>query len=893
MTFFISFGRNSSNSYTIMAKSSKKPSRSQAKSAKKTSSKASAQPKKAAEAPKPLSTGRSIGYHIGIVVAFLALLFMYFSPIMSGKVIKQGDITNFNGQAREVRDFNKATGDHTTWTNVQFSGMPAYHMGTKYPGNLMMDVKALSFLGLPNPIKFLFLIFVGFYILMLSFNMGHWVSALGAFAFTFSSYFFIIQAAGHTSKAAALCYMAPMIAGVLWAYRGKVLLGSVVTALALALNLASNHFQITYYMAITVGVIGAAFLVDAIMKKTLPDFAKTTGMLMIAAALAVGPSLSLIWTSAEYAEDTTRGPRELKAEPGEPTGSGLDYEYAMRWSYGISETFTLMIPAFSGGSSTNRFDPNHEVARQFRDPQRPSNDVILPTYWGDQPFTSGPVYVGAIICFLFILGLFVVEGPMKWWLLAATIVSFILAWGRHMGAFNEFIYNALPAYNKFRAPAMTLVIAQLTMPLLGMLALHRIFNRSKYDLKPENIAKYILLAGGITGGLALFMWLLGGEIFPFTGRGDARYQPQAVDIFKDLRIDMMKMDALRAFGLIAVSTGLLWMYVKNRVKWPIVIGILLALSLADMWNVNKRYMGDEAFVEKRQVAKPQPSRADQQILQDQDPYYRVFNATGVDPQNRSSWEGPFNESQTAYFHNAVGGYHAAKLRRYQDMISKHIQLEMVQAVAPFYSNAPDSVKQQTLANLDVLNMLNTKYFILNPNQPAIRNPYNMGNAWFVSGLRKVKGPDAEIAAVGEIDPRTEAVIDEDKFGSFVEGFTPSEDPSATISLTSYAPNKLVYQATTSKEMLSVFSDVYYNGGTKGWNMYINGEKTPHFRVNYILRAARIPAGTSTIEFRMEPRSYQVGEAISLISSIILILAALGIIFMEVKKNYDKTQRKSE
>lgn len=879
-----------------MAKSSKRPTRPQAKSASKTTAKASSQPKKASKPASPPNMFKSIGLHIGIIVAFLALLFMYFSPLMSGKVIKQGDITQYNGQAREVRDHLKETGEYSTWTNVQFSGMPAYHMGTQYPGNLMMDVKGFTFLGLPNPVKFLFLIFVGFYILMLSFNAGHWVSALGAFAFAFSSYFFIIQAAGHTSKAAALCYMAPTIAGVLWAYRGKVLLGSVVTALGLALNLASNHFQITYYMAITIGLLGLVFLIDAIMKKTLPEFAKTTGMLMIAAALAVGPSLSLIWTSAEYAKDTTRGPRELKAEPGEPTGSGLDYEYAMRWSYGISETLTLFIPNFSGGKTQMEVDKDHNSAVQLR-------TNILPTYWGDQPFTSGPVYIGAIICFLFILGLFVVEGRMKWWLLVATLVSFMLAWGRHMGGFNEFIYNALPAYNKFRAPAMTLVIAQFTMPLLGMLALHRIYNRDKFNLKPEFISRSILISGGIMGGLALFLWALGPDIFSFTGRADARYQPQVVDLFKDVRIDLMKSDALRAFGLVALSAGMLWLYINNRVKWPIAIAVLLGLSLLDMWSINKRYMNDEAFVEKRQIAAPQPSPIDNQILQDKDLYYRVFNASGVDPQNRNSWEGPFNESQTAYFHNTVGGYHAAKLRRYQDMITKHIQLEMVQGIAPFLRNASDSVRLQALSEVKVLNMLNTKYFIMtppptneNPRGGApfyIENPFAMGNAWFVSGLRKVNGPDEEIAVVGDIDPKEEAVIDMEKFGSFVEGFNPSADPSATINLTSYAPNKLVYQANTNKEMLAVFSDVYYNGGTKGWNMYIDGEKTPHFRVNYILRAGRIPAGTSTIEFRMEPRSYQVGEVISWISSIILILAALGIIFLEVKKNYDKTQRKPE
>lgn len=897
MIFLSSFERNSSNSYSIMAKSSKKPSRPQANRSRKSAPKSSSQPAaKAAKAPSALDKFKPALTHVGIIVAFLAILFTYFSPLLDGKVIKQGDIQQFNGMAREVRDFQKETGENTAWTNVQFSGMPAYHMGLHYSGNWMADLKAISFLGLPNPVKFIFLIFVGFYILMLSFKMNYWVSALGAFAFAFSSYFFIIQEAGHTSKAAALCYMAPTVAGVLWAYRGKILLGSIVTALSLALNLASNHFQITYYMAVTIGLLGLVFLIDAIVKRTFPEFLKASGMLLIAAALAVGPSVSLLWTSAEYARDTTRGPRELKAEPGEPQGDGLDYEYAMRWSYGIDETLTLLIPNFSGGSSAMEIDKDHEVARQFR-------TNVLPLYWGDQPFTSGPVYVGAIICFLFILGLFVVEGRLKWWLLATTIFGCMLAWGRHMGGFNEFLFNALPAYNKFRAPAMSLVIVQFTMPLLAMLGLHRIYYKDKFELKPEKISRAVLISGGITAGIALLMWVLGPELFAFTGKGDARYQPEVVSIFKDLRIELMRTDALRAFGLVAVSAAMLWLYINNRIKWSIALGVMIGLSLLDMWSVNKRFIDDSAFVEERQTAAPQPSPIDRQIQQDPDPYYRVFNASGVDPLNQGTWQGPFNESRTAYFHNSVGGYHAAKLRRYQDMIDKHIMPEMVQAIAPFLRSASDSVRLQSLSQVHVLNMLNTKYFIMTP--PATRenpqggapfqveNPFAMGNAWFVSGLRKVNGPDDEIAVLGDIDPGEEAVIDMDKFGSFVEGLNPSADPNATIELTSYAPNKLVYQANTSKEMLAVFSDIYYNGGTKGWNMYLNGEKTPHFRVNYILRAARIPAGTTTIEFRMEPRSYQVGEAISLISSIILILAALGIIFLEVKKNYDKTQRKPE
>ena len=889
MIFLSSFGRISFEISKIMAKSNKRPSRPQSKSSKKASAKPAPQAKRASAAPSPLDKFKPALTHIGIIVGFAAMLFVYFSPLTSGKVIKQHDITQFNGQAREVRDFYKETGDHTTWTNVQFSGMPAYHMGTKYPGNLMMDVKGMSFLGLPQPVKFVFLIFVGFYILLLSFNMGNWMSALGAFCFAFSSYFFIILEAGHTSKAAALAYMAPTIAGVLWAYRGKLLLGGVVTALGLSLNLAANHFQITMYMAIMILLLGLAFFADAIVKKTLPAFAKASGVLILAALLGTGPGVSLLWTSQEYAKDTTRGPKELKSETAgqEIDGNdGLDIEYALRWSYGQAETFTLLIPNFHGGSSSNYFSKDHELAKKY---QR----TRLPTYWGDQPGTSGPVYVGAIICFLFILGLIVVEGPLMWWLLAATILSILLSWGRNLQGFTELFFYNVPMYNKFRAVSMTLVIAEFCMPFLGFLALHRVFNREKFNLSDKRVTLAVLIAGGFTGLICLFWWAVGPEYFPFTGVNDQGMQPQVIEDLKNLRKDMFTNDALRSLGLVVVSAGLLWAYLKKYLKMPVVLGILVALSVLDLWTVNKRFLNDESFVEKRQVAKPLPSPADRQILQDKDPYYRVFNITGVDAQNPRSWQGPYNESRTSYFHFSVGGYHAAKLRRYQDMIDKHIMLEMAQTADAFSRNTSDSVKGQTLASNRALNMLNTKYIINNPNQPPIRNPYNLGNAWFVSSLRKVNGPDAEIAAVGEINPANEAVIDTDKFGSFVEGFTPSADPGASIELTSYAPNKLEYQATTSQEMLAVFSDVYYNGGTKGWNMYINGEKQPHFRVNYILRSARIPAGTSKIEFRMEPRSYQTGEMIALISSIILILAALGIIFLEVKNNNDSTKRKPE
>jgi hypothetical protein len=859
-----------------MAKSPKRPQRSKSKKASRPQS--DSRPK--TKQPGPLDRWKPALTHVGILVVFLALLFGYFSPLLEGKVIRQGDIQQYNGMATEVRSHYEETGENATWTNSQFSGMPSYHVGLKYPGNLMMKVKGWTFLGLPQPVKFVFLLFVGFYVLMLALDMGPWMSALGALMYAFSSYFFIILEAGHTSKAAALCFVAPTIAGIILAYRGKLLLGAVLTALALSLNLASNHFQITYYLAITIVIIGAAFMVEAIMKKKLVEFGKSTGVLVLAALLAVGPSLSLMWTSQEYAKDTIRGPRELTPPKGEDLkGDGLDIDYALRWSYGIDETFSLLIPNFMGGASGGKVDPQSEAARQL-------GTNVLPTYWGDQPFTSGPVYVGAIVCFLFVLGLFIVDGPLMWGLLAATLLSFILAWGRHVMGFTEFIFYNIPLYNKFRAVAMTLVIAEFTMPLLGLIGLHRFLNREKFGLSEKRVRTGLYVAAAVTGGLALFWWLIGPSMLEFSGRGDQRYQPQVVEILKDVRIDLLQTDALRALGLVLAAAALLWFYLRDTIKGKVVLGVLVGLSLLDMWTVNKRYLDNEAFVAKSQVSKPRPSPADQAILNapNQDLHYRVFNVAGVDPNNPGSWQGPFNESKTSYFHKSVGGYHAAKLRRYQDMIDRHIMAEMLEVLSPLVKQAPDSVLRAALANAGVLNMLNTKYFIVNPGQRPLENPYAFGNAWFVNELQRVESPDAEIEALNQIDPAETAVIDNKKFGEYVEGYEPTTDPDARIRLTEYKPHQLTYEASASKEQLVVFSEVYYDGGEKGWQAYIDGKPAPHFRVDYILRAMRIPAGQNMkIEFRMEPRSYLLGETISLITSILLILAVVAVVGMEIRK----------
>lgn len=833
-------------------------------------SKAPASPPKKAKSPSPLDRFRPWLTHLGIIVGFTALLFTYFSPVMSGKVLRQSDIKQYEGMAQEVRDFHEETGEWSAWSNSQFGGMPTYQMGIHYPNNLFMKVKAFLLFGLPNPIKFFFLMFVGFYFLLLTFKTGPWISALGAFAFTFSSYFFIIMPAGHTSKALAIAYMAPIVAGVLTAYRGNILLGSVIAAVALALQICANHVQMTYYLGLSLIILGIAFGVDAIMKNTLKEFAIASGALILAAGLAVGPSTSLLWTTNEYAKETIRGnPTLTQTDEGEVASDGLDTEYAWRWSYGKMETFTLMIPNFHGGASATTVSRSSEAYQKLRQER-------LPTYWGDQPFTEGPVYVGAIICFLFVLGLVLVEGPIMWWLAASTLLFMMLSWGRFLPGLSEFFFNYIPLYSKFRAPAMMLVIPEFTIPLLGMLGLYKLVRYKEEGLDLKNVQTGLYIAAGVAGGIALFWALLGTSVLDFTNPiNDKDYQPEVLSILMDLRMDMFTSDAWRAVGLIAVSAGLLWMYLRNSLKWTVVIGGILALTLIDMWTINKRYLDDEDFQSKRVVQAPKPNQVDNLILRDQDPNYRVLHF------HEGNIGTTFNSSATSYFHKNVGGYHAAKLRRYQDLISRNIQPEMISILNVLRANPTDSTISLAVGRSPVINMLNTKYLIFSDKSAPHANSSALGNAWFVSELQWVNGADEEIAALQGFDPARKAVIDE-QFKDQLAGFTPQVDPGSSIRLTDYKPNHLTYEVNATSDQLAIFSEIYYNSD-KGWNAYIKGEKVPHFRANYVLRGMKLPAGQYTVEFKMEPQSYKTGEMLSLIFSIILLLAAAGVGFLEWKK----------
>ena len=803
--------------------------------------------------------------HLGIILGFLVLCLAYFQPVLNGRVIQMADIQRFAGTTQEVRDYREATGEEALWTGRIFGGMPTYHNGLQYPSNLLNNIRKIYFKLVPNPVSFVLLLFMGFYLLLNVMEVKPGIAAIGAMAFAFSTFFFISLKAGHSSKIAATAFMAPVLAGVIMGYRGKLLWGALIAALATSFQIASNHFQITYYLLFILLIVGIAYFVDAIQRKTIPQFLKATGILALAGLLGAAPNYGMLTTTMEYADETIRGKSELSPEAGETVSSGLDKDYALMWSYGQAETFTLLIPNFHGGPTVSEIDRNSEAARAFQ-----SNRVI--TYWGDQPFTDGPVYVGAIICFLFVLGIMLVKGPLKWALLIATLLGILLAMGKNLEWFTDIFFYNVPMYNKFRAVTMALTIADLTMPLLGILGLHQVALRVQNGEDLSGLRKQILIAGGITGGLSLIFWLIGPSLYGFSGARDANLQAQAIDILRDLRIDMFKSDALRSFFLVALSTGALWLYVRDTLKLTPTLVILGILVLGDLWLVNKRYLNNDEFGRQELYTKPAPQPADQVILQDKDPHFRVLNLSSGDP---------FQDPNTSFFHNSIGGYHPAKLRRYNDVISKYLQPGIQRIAAALQESPTDSGFQAALSKEPALNMLNTRYIILNEAQAPARNQQALGNAWFVGGVRQVENPDEEIAALANFDPKTTAIADK-RYADQLEGYVPNV-VAGQIELTEYSPNQLTYKTNSSNEKIAVFSEIYYNEG-KGWQAYVDDEPVPHFRANYLLRAMRVPAGEHSITFKMEPQTYYTGETLALISSIILLALFLGLVGYGVWKN---------
>jgi hypothetical protein len=792
------------------------------------------------------------------VVIFTTITMAYFSPMLQGKMIKQSDIMNFKGMSKEIVDYRAKTGDEPLWTNSMFGGMPAYQISVQYEGNILRYIDRLMQLYLPFPASLVFLYMAGFFLLLLVLNVDIWLAIAGSIAFAFSSYLFIIIEVGHNSKAHAIGLIAPVLAGIILTYRGKYLIGGIVAAIFLSLEFMANHLQITYYLIMTVAVFLISEFIMSIKEKRIPGFAKASGVMIIAAMFALATNATTLWATYEYGKVTTRGKSELTTDKDNRT-TGLDKDYATGWSYGIPETFTFLIPNFNGGASTgpvgtssnsykallsNNIDPN----------QAEKLTQNLPLYWGTQPGVAGPVYIGAILIFLFVFALFIVDKKYKWWILSATILSILLSWGSNFMVFTDLFLNYLPGYNKFRAVSMTLVIAEFCIPLLAILGLNKALSG---EVDKKKLVKYLYYSAGIVGGICLVFAVAGSSMFSFVSPADVQYKAYYPEWLLDaIRLDraaIFQADAFRSLIFILLAGAAIWAYLKNMIKKPVFYTIFILLILTDLWTVNKRYLNNDSFVRKSMVDNPfQPSNADLVIMKDIDPNFRVFNQT----------VSPFNDASTSYFHKSIGGYHGAKLRRYQELIEN----------------------QLSKGNMNVFNMLNTKYFIMEnkeTGQPEMQiNMQAMGNAWFVNNARAVNNADEELNALTDLVPSETAIYDK-RFEDQVKGHIISKDTLANIRLTEYKPNHLTYISETSSEQLAVFSEIYYE---KGWDAYIDGKKSPYFRVNYVLRAMIVPAGKHTIEFKFDPPVYRIGEKISLASSLLLVLLALGTLGFNIRKN---------
>ena len=809
------------------------------------------------------------------IVVFAVISFAYFCPaVTEGRILSQHDSVAGIGAGQEGKEYLERTGERTRWTNSIFGGMPTYQMAPSYDStDLLKGIENLYHLYLPTYVWYVFVMLLGFYILLRAFNFKVWMAGLGAIVWAFSSYFFIIIAAGHIWKFITLAYIPPTVAGMVLCYRGKYLWGGLVTALFVALQIMSNHVQMSYYFLFVMLFMAIAYGVQAFRENALASYCKRTGVLVLAGLLGVCVNLSNLYHTYEYSKESMRGKSELvKENSANQTDSGLERDYITQWSYGIGETFSLLVPNVKGGASVPL--AANEKAMEKANPIYGSIYSQLGQYWGEQPGTSGPVYVGAFVVFLFILGLFIVKGPMKWALLAATILSILLSWGKNFMGFTDFFIDYVPMYNKFRAVSSILVIAEFTIPLLAMLALKEVISTPTIIKERK---KDFLISFGLTGGLALLFAIFPRVFFPSyvsTMEMNALQSIPADQLMpllanlEEMRMSLFTSDALRSFFIILIGVSLILAYGMGKLKQNVLIGALAVLCLVDMWDVNKRYLYDEQFVEKEvQTQGFQQTETDKFILEDEALDYRVLNLAS----------NTFNENNTAYWHKSVGGYHAAKLRRYQEMIEEHISGEM-QGLYKAVADAGGEMEKLNPAEFPVLNMLNTRYFIfpLQGGQTVpLDNPFALGNAWFVDEVQYVEDANEEIEAIHGFNPLQTAVVDK-KFETLVKA-VPS-DSTATIELVSYEPNYLKYEVNSDKGGTVVFSEIYY----PGWQSSIDGEEAPHGRANYILRAMNVPAGKHVVEFKFDPDSLHVTETIAFIALGLLALMVIVVIFLKVK-----------
>lgn len=821
------------------------------------------------------------------IILFVAISVSYFfTPIRDGLVLSGHDHSAPAGSSVEMNHYRETHhGERTRWTNSLFGGMPTYQMSPSYDSTDVLSVfEKVYQLGLPAVAAYVFMMLLGFYILLRAFDFRVWMAALGAVLWAFSSYYFIIIAAGHIWKLLTLSFIPPTIAGMVLCYKGRYLPGIIVTALFTALQILSNHVQMTYYFLFVMGFMLLAYLADAIKKHTLGRWTKATACFAVGGLLGIAINMSNLYHTWEYSKESMRGKSELTQKtknPADQTSSGLERSYITMWSYGLGETWTLLVPNTKGGASMPL--AASKTAMEHANANYSPIYQAFTQYWGEQPGTSGPVYVGAFVLMLFILGLFIVRGPMKWCLLAATILSILLSWGKNFMGFTDFFLDYVPMYDKFRTVASILVIAEFTIPLLAMLALKKLVEdpaclEGKSERWHFPRKHYLTLSFALTGGVALLFWLMPDLFFgDYLSSADQSYMRQYVeagyipqqlsaDILRnmsDMRRAMFTADAMRSFIVVGVGALVLLAYRWKRIKEVPMVICLIILCLADMWGVNKRYLNDGMFsAPSARMQELQQTEADEMILAaNQGAYNRVLNLT----------VSTFNDNTTSYYHKSIGGYHPAKLRRYQELIEEHIHQEMGRINRAIVDTRGELQECNGDSLFPVLNMLNTAWVILGTkdgHKMAVPNPWTAGNAWYVPEVRYVQDADAEIASLREINPKHTAVADQ-RFQDIL-GSSSEQDSTSFVVLKEYEANRLAYEATSTKGGVVVFSDIYY----PGWSCTIDGKETPIARVNYVLRAIQVPAGKHSIVMSFYPKSVQVTETIAYIALALLVVLTL-------------------
>lgn len=874
---------------------------------------------------------RPIIPHLSAVLIFLCLIFAYFPELLSKKTLRMDDIEQHKGMSNELSDFRERNGEEALWTNTMFGGMPGYLISVVYKGNLVRHLGSVVKLGLPRPADSMFVLMLGMYILLLVFGVKPAQAIVGSAAYCFSTYYLLIMEAGHMSKVDAISWIPWVFAGVLLLFKGKHMAGAILLALSFSLQIKSGHYQVSYYLLMIMGIYVLGTFIHNLVHKKLPAFGKAFGIMILVALLALSTNISSIFTIYDYGKDSIRGKSELSGKLKKDDG-GLDKDYALDYSYGVGETFSYLIPNVYGGAS-NLGLADQKDALKKTDENYTEIIAQMPLYWSDTS-TTGPFYAGSIVCFLCLLGFFLVKGPIKWVGLAGILIAFVLSWGKNVEGFSVFMLNNFPLYNKFRAVKMTLIISDFLIPLMAILGLNELIKNPEILFRKKSI---LILPFLLSGGICFLFWLSPDSFFSFdylnpniagqlkqmlAGNGlDAAGTEGWMQGFmmnlEQVRVAVFEAEAMRSLLLVLIAWLLILAF--SRFKFhPVILTVLLGLFIiGDLWQVDKRYVNKKDFVPVSQAEIPfQPSVADESIYsmevktnknlnqkiekfqqdaiesshlkgntseaQDAKYRFRGLNAnTNYRVLNLTAPAGIFNDAATSYFHKSVGGYSAAKLERYQEFIEYHLDSNLFALRRILQTPMPDSLMAAEMKKLYALNMLNTRYIIYNPEAPAATNRAAAGNAWFVSEIKTVSNADEEINSVRNFNPEKEAIVDK-RFRDQVKNWKFQKDSSASIELNDYAPNKLTYTFKSSVDQLTVFSEIYYE---KGWNAYIDGKKVPHFRVDYLLRAMVVPAGEHTIKFVFEPEIFFTTEKISYLSSGLLLIGGLSMLIINLKRKY--------